>query len=401
MTPRLLYLGDVPVESSYHGSTLLYRLLQGYPADRLRIVEGNLFPARTDRRLRGVTHHTLHVGTSRALNTRFHDSYSGWLSIGARRRAAKVRPLLGTFAPDAVLTVAHGYSWVTAAKFAKDARIPLHLILHDDWPRVVAPWLRPSVERAFTGVYRQAATRLCTSPFMEEEYQRRYGVRGTVLLPYRAADAPVFDGIAERLSRPSRTPAFVFAGTINSAGYAQLLRDVATRIAAHQGELLIFGPINAAQAAAWGLDLPNITLGGLLKSDELLRRLRADADVLFVPMSFAAADHDNMRMGFPSKLTDYTAVGLPLLITGPADCSAVRWANEHPGVAEVVTAPDADALAPAIDRLCGDSSHRIALARMAQQVGNHDFSAATAAAIFHSALQAGHVSEHEYPPLVS
>ena len=83
MTPRLLYLGDVPVESSYHGSTLLYRLLQGYPADRLTIVEGNLFPARTDRRLPGVTHHTLQVGKSRALNTRFHDSYSRWLSMGA------------------------------------------------------------------------------------------------------------------------------------------------------------------------------------------------------------------------------------------------------------------------------------------------------------------------------
>jgi len=312
--------------------------------------------------------------------------------MGAVRRAAKVRPLLGTFTADAVLTVAHGYSWVTAATFAKDAGIPLHLILHDDWPRIVAPWLRPSVERAFTRVYRQAATRLCTSPYMKEDYERRYGAPGTVLLPYRAIDAPVFHGIAERLSAPSRRPVFVFAGTINSAGYAQLLRDLAKQVATHQGELLIFGPLDCTQAAAWGLDLPNIRLGGLVKSDELLLRLRADADVLFVPMSFAAADHDNMRMGFPSKLTDYTAVGLPLLIAGPADCSAVRWANAHPGIAEVVTAPDADALGPAIDRLCGDSSHRIALARVAQQVGNQDFSAATAAAIFHSALQAGHVS---------
>lgn len=393
MAPRLLYLGDVPVESSYHGSALLYRLLQGYPADCLRIVEGNLFPARTDRRLPGVSHHTLRVGQSRILNTRFHDSYSRWLLMGAGRRAAKVRPLLGTFAPDAVLTVAHGFSWVTAARFAKDSGVPLHLITHDDWPRIVARRLRPSVERAFAGVYRQAATRLCTSPFMKEDYERRYGAPGTVLLPYRGADTPVFHGIAERLSGPVRAPVFAFAGTISSAGYAQLLRDVAKRIAAHQGKLVIFGPLDGAQAAAWGLDLPNIRLGGLLKSNELLLRLRADADVLFVPMSFAAADHDNMRMGFPSKLTDYTAVGLPLLIAGPVDCSAVRWANEHPGVAEVVTAADADALGPAIDRLCGDSNHRMALAQVAQRVGNHDFSPATAAAIFQSALRTGHVRE--------
>ena len=389
MAPRLLYLGDVPVEASYHGSALLYRLLQGYPADRLSIVEGNLFRARTDRRLPGVLHHTLRVGTPRLLNTRFHDWYSRWLLMGAGRRAAMVPPLLGAFTPDAVLTVAHGYSWVTAAQLAKDARLPLYLIVHDDWPRIASPSMQPAVDRAFAAVYRQAAVRWCTSPFMKEDYQRRYGVTGRVLLPYRAADAPVFSGIAERLSSPGHAPVFAFAGTINSAGYARLLRSVAERIAPRHGELLIFGPLDGPQAAAWGLDLPNIRLGGLLKSDELLLRLCAEADVLFVPMSFAPEDHANMRMGFPSKLTDYTAVGLPLLIAGPADCSAVRWANEHPGVAEVVTEAEPDALGPAIDRLCGDSAHRVVLAQTAQQVGSRDFSAATAAAAFQSALDEG------------
>ena len=40
--PRLLYLGDVPVEASYHGSALLYRLLQAYPAERLTIIEAGI-----------------------------------------------------------------------------------------------------------------------------------------------------------------------------------------------------------------------------------------------------------------------------------------------------------------------------------------------------------------------
>ncbi len=389
MPPRLLYLGDVPVESSYHGSTLLYRLLQGYPADRLQIVEGNLFPARTDRRLPAVAHHTLQVGHSRLLNTRFHSWYSRWLMLGASTRAASVPPLLGRFVPEAVLTVAHGYSWVTAARYATDMGLPLYLIVHDDWPRVVAPRLQRRVERAFGAVYRQARARLCTSPFMTDDYQRRYGVPGTTLLPYRAADAPVFQGVAERLRTRGGAPVFAFAGTINSPGYAQLLRSVAERLAGRRGELLIFGPLAPAQAAAWGLDLPNIRLGGMLQAGELLRRLRAEADVLFVPMSFAPEDHANMRMGFPSKLTDYTAVGLPLLIAGPPDCSAVHWARAHPGVAEVVTSADPDALGPAIDRLSDDPDHRISLAQTAQQVGDHDFSAAAATAIFHTALEAG------------
>jgi glycosyltransferase involved in cell wall biosynthesis len=384
--PRLVYVGDVPVESSYHGSALLYRLLQRYPAERLLIIEGNLSPARTDRRLRGVTHRTLHVGRPRLLNTRFHAWYARWLLLGARRRVSQVRALTAGWAPEAVLTVGHGYSWVTAAQLARDAGLPLHLIVHDDWPRVVAPSLRPAVDRAFAEVYRQAATRFCSSLFMVEDYERRYGAKGTLLLPYRAADAPTFAGVAERL-HGDHTPVFAFAGTINSSGYAALLRDLADGLSRYHGELVIFGPITPAQGAAAGLDRPNIRFGGMLSSEQLLPRLRAEADALFVPMSFAPEDRQNMRMGFPSKLTDYTAVGLPMLIMGPPDCSAVRWAHHNPGVAEIVESDAAGSLEAAIARIATDADHRMRLARNAQDAGHRAFSATAAETVFLSALQ--------------
>lgn len=387
MPPRLVYLGDVPVESSYHGSTLLYRLLQLYPADRLRIVEGNIIPPRTDRRLRGVTHSTLTVGYNRLLNTRFHDLYSRWLAGGARRRASSVRALLGGFAPEAVLTVPHGYSWLTAAQFAKDEGLPLHLIIHDDWPRIVGASMREMVDREFAAVYRQARTRLCVSPFMVEDYERRYGARGTVFPPYRAADAPAFSGLGDRLHHDRQRLVYVFAGSVNSPGYGSLLRTLAQSIAPAGHELLIFGPPTTEQATALGFDLPNVRLGGLLKADELLQRLRAEADVLYAPMSFAPEDFENMRMGFPSKLPDYTAVGLPLLIAGPPECSAVRWAAATPGVAEVVTSQDGAAMSAAVARL-SDRQHRISLAQSAQDAGNREFSSASAFTVFESALKA-------------
>jgi glycosyltransferase involved in cell wall biosynthesis len=384
--PRLLYLGDVPVEASYHGSALIYRLLQRYPADRLAIVESNLFTPGTDRRLPGVRHHTLTIGRRRLLHSRLHAWYSRWLLAGAGRRAARVRAMLDVFSPQAVLTVAHGYTWVTAARYAERAGLPLHLIVHDDWPRV-AP-ARHIVERYFTRIYRQAASRLCVSPSMAEEYARRYGPAGTVLLPARAPDARVFDGVAARLRGAAGGPVFAFAGTINSSGYVRLLQQLAEQLARHDGTLLIFGPLTPAQAADAGLTAANITIMGLLPSSGLLERLRTDADVLFVPMSFADADRSNMRMSFPSKLTDYTAVGLPLLICGPADCSAVRWAHENDGVAEVVTSEDAAAMRAAVDRLCSDRDLRLRLAGTAQLVGNRDFSADRAEAILHAALVA-------------
>jgi glycosyltransferase involved in cell wall biosynthesis len=384
--PRLLYLADVPVEATYHGSALIYRLLQRYPAERLMIVEGNLFRPASDRRLPGVPYAALTVGYPRLLRTRLHSRYSGWLLRRAARRAGGVRQHLGTFAPQAVLTVAHGYTWLTAARFAEVDGLPLHLIVHDDWPRSGPAPSRHEAE--FGRVYRGAASRLCVSPYMAEEYERRYGAAGTVLLPARAHDAPRFTAPAARLRRPDGSPMFVFAGTINSPGYARLLAQVAHHLGAHGGILSIYGPLTAQQAATLGLTAPNIRICGLLTSEQLLERLRADADVLLVPMSFADADRSNMRMSFPSKLTDYTAVGLPLMICGPDDCSAVRWAQANPGVAEVVTSNGDDAVRDAVDRLAGDGEYRLALAANALAVGERDFSAATADSILHAALVA-------------
>ncbi len=381
--PQLLYVGDVPVEASYHGSALLYRLLQRYPSDRLMIVESNLFRPGTDRRLHGVRHAVMTIGWRRLLQTRFHGSYSRWLTMRASARAAQLPALLAGFRPDAILTVAHGYSWITAARFAARINVPLHLIVHDDWPRMAG---HARAEREFRRVYRRAATRLCVSPFMAEEYERRYGANGTVLLPARAVDGVTFSGPAERDA--VSPPVFAFAGTINSPGYVKLLGTLATHLERHRATLCIFGPLTATQAAASGLTGANIRLEGLVPPSQLLERLRADVDVLFVPMSFAEADRWNMRLSFPSKLTEYTAAGLPLLICGPPDCSAVRWARMNPGVAEVVDADDAGSIGAAVDRLCSSRDLRLALARTAQDVGARDFSAERAEAILHEALVA-------------
>jgi hypothetical protein len=102
---------------------------------------------------------------------------------------------------------------------------------------------------------------------------------------------------------------------------------------------------------AFGLRRSNIILGGVLSSGQLIEKLKNEADVMFLPMSFAPQDRQNMEISFPSKLTDYTLTGLPLLIVGPNYCSAVRWAKENPGVADIVESLDRALLQAAVDRL--------------------------------------------------
>ena len=386
--PSLLYLGDVPVEATYHGSTILFRLLQAWPAERLRVIETNLMRSIPERRLPSVKYDEFRLGPGRPLYTRFSRWYAAWLTFRAGRHAGNVSRLLAGFSPEAVLTVAHGFSWRTAARFATETQLPLHLICHDDLPRLghlpdcFGSWL----DLNFGRVYRQAKSRLCVSPFMAETYQRRYGAGGTVLLPSRAPDAPVFTAPPERLGRKGHPFTCVFAGTINTHGYVQALKALADVLLPLQGRLLLFGPLTPEQAVATGLARRNIDVRGLLGSADLIQRCRDEADVLFLPMSFAETDTANMQIAFPSKLADYCAMGLPLLIHAPEYSSVVRWARGHPGVAEVVDTTDADRLAEAVKRLATNPEHRTTLAAEALAVGNRLFSYAAAQATLQAAM---------------
>jgi hypothetical protein len=103
-------------------------------------------------------------------------------------------------------------------------------------------------------------------------------------------------------------------------------------------------------------------------------------------MSFEdVGERENMELSFPSKLADYTAVGLTLLICGPRYCSAVKWADDYSPVAEVVFSEDRAELAQAISRL-QPSQHRQFLAERALAVGERLFSHVEAERTFFSAL---------------
>jgi glycosyltransferase involved in cell wall biosynthesis len=373
--PRIVYVGDVPVEASYHGSALLHRLLSDYPSDRLTIIE-TATESQPQRRLPNINYISHRVANQRWLNTRFHPYVVAWFTYAAQRMS------LNGFECEGVLTVAHGFGWLAAAEIARKRKAPLHLIIHDDWPRVadIAPRFRNWLDDRFANVYRQAQSRLCVSPAMSRFYEQRYGAPASVLYPSRAPNCTDFTAPPARLAARDKQFTIAFAGTINSRGYVQALKALQKALEPVAGRLLIFGPLTVDAA----LSHPNTQICGLLSSTELLTRLREEADALFVPMSFDANDRDNMEMAFPSKLADYTATGVPLLIYGPSYCSAVAWARENPGVAEVVeNEPD---LANTIACLANNPEHRISLGRRALDTGREYFTHERVQQRFHQHL---------------
>jgi hypothetical protein len=220
---------------------------------------------------------------------------------------------------------------------------------------------------------------------MATAFEKRYGPKGTVLYPSRSATVGEYDAPCKS-SRRSGDPVFAFAGTIHTRGYARSLATLAEVLAGHKAKLILHSNLPISAARESGLDRANVIVKPVVPAAELLPQLRDEADVLFVPMSFAVEDIPNMRVSFPSKLADYTAAGLPLLIWGPASCSAVRWAKENPGVAEVIDDPASPALAAAAAKLINGPQYRDNLAANALEKGRQFFSHSAALGTLYSAI---------------
>jgi hypothetical protein len=375
--PRLLYIGDVPVESTLAGSALLYRLLMTWPADRVRIIEPTMAASSPQRRLAGVDYLPMRFGIARLLTTRFGRWYAGHLFHAAQRKGADAVRIAG--APmhgiDAVLTVAHGHTWATAADVARRLGVPLHLIVHDDaiMSARVSRRIAREMMKQFAEVYRSAQSRLCISPCMAQEYEKRFGAAGDVLYPGRAAGVNGFDAPPQRLTETNHPLTYGYAGSLHTPSYVQSLASL-SRIAERRGDrLLIFSNMSLEGATRAGLIGAHVDLQPIVPFQRLVEILRERVDVLFVPMSFNPAERLSAEISFPSKLTDYTMVGLPLLIQGPDYCSAVRWARANPGVAAVVEENSSTAIEAAMLEL-SDPHRRLELARNAIRVGEEYFS---------------------------
>jgi glycosyltransferase involved in cell wall biosynthesis len=386
---KLLYLGDVPVESTVYGAVLLHRLLAAYPPADLVVLEANAWKSRLDRRLTAIRYETFPMGNSRLLNSRLRALYGSWLLLRMRSKWKCVDSLLQPFSPQAVVTVTNGYSWLAAAEYALLKKLPLHLILHDDWPGrdlVISP-LRGRAQRLLAHYYRAAASRLCISPAMAQVYRNEFSAPATVLYPCSANVAEAYREPPEAILRELTHPIIAFGGTVSGAGQAQALRVVAEALVSCGGRLLLYGPMTRERSRALGLDLPNIELQGMLSSAAMMRSFRERADVLLLPQSFLERDRRQSVMSFPSKIADYTAVGLPLLIVAPQFSSLVQWCSHIYGLAEIVTEQQPGAVQSAIQKLMSSPHDRQRLAVRALEVHRNYFSHATVWAQFSDALR--------------
>lgn len=385
--PKLLYVGDVPVSNTSGGASLLYRLLQTYPPERLVVcapIAGMKAP------LPGVRYAGLDARWPRLLRTRLSSMYCAWISWRWNSIPRWSRDLVSEFRPEAILTISHTSGWILAWRLARREGLPLFIIAHDDhiFYRHLPRRFWEMAQRLFGDAYRYATARFCISDFMAEEYRRRYGVEADVQYPLRDPGNPVFDTPAPQVMSSGRSLTFAYAGSIQGeSGIQQILAFA--RVASSQGHQLIVYSAQHDAVRRSAVSMPGLEVRAPMPSRDLIRELWREADCLLVTASFDSSNADVVTTQFPSKVADYSSVGLPLLAWAPAYASLAGFVQAHDNSALLVTDPDPNALEPAITELAASPALRARLARSIIEVGRRAFSPESARGEFAAQLRAG------------
>ncbi len=354
----MLLLSAAVPETYLAGSLLLYRLFQNYPAERLLAV-GPAVRAGSD--LLACEYRYLRPAPSARLNlTRFAAAKRSLEALGlvGRIPLSRAEALVGPFIPDVVVSVMERRDYVDVAhRYCAAHGVPLILIVHDRVESfdLVYPGFRRAQITRNARTYRFASARLCVSPQMVDSLKEVYGAPGTVLYPNRS-EAMVARAVAD--SRDLKSPGaltLAYAGSL-AYGYGDRIREVMPRLADAGVRLRVYSRDQLP------VETPGTVHAGAFVPEELWDRVKRESDAVWLPYSTDAHHRPLYQTHFPSKLTEYMALGMPVLITGPPLATGVQWGLGHPDAALTVAGSSIDAIGDAALRLKDDAALRVALA---------------------------------------
>jgi glycosyltransferase involved in cell wall biosynthesis len=350
---NLLYVCDFPPSNLGGGPILMSRLLREYPSDSIAVLTSDRF-----RRISPSEGRLACDEVTVALSEGY-----GRFGLGRLRIALnwlrvpfitmKAIGLIRRRKISAVVTVLHGYFYLSAVLASRFSGVPYVVIVHDDYASG-----RNLVMRRLTGfILRHAAHVYCVSAGMQEMIRSEFSVESELQWPGT-------DRLELEISREANQElSIVFAGSITAAveDSLKIMADLMVsgeleKCGISGAKLHLYSVVREDQRRAWGWDHPNIVIHSWINQSELVRVLRI-SDILFLPFSFAPSQRHTVQTAFPSKTADYLASGTPTLVFGPEYSSLVAYARRE-AFAEIVSDPNPQALAAAIRRIALDPQHR-------------------------------------------
>jgi hypothetical protein len=383
--PRTLFCTAEIPQSMNAGSMQLFRVLQGYPGEKLMVLGP---PPEKDAELLPCRYEAVNLLTSRLVYTRFHRWASGLNALSApfEPQIRRSLSLAADFRPEIIVTVMDKFSYYKHAwALAGALNVPLLTITMDD-PQTFEtahPLFEGVMERAIRAIYRDAALSVGISSEMCEYLKERFEKPSTVLYP-SPPDSIQSRTPEESLSLKSAPHLTLgYAGSLG-LGYRDGISAILNTLNTTRTRLNVYTKDQSNL-----LHHPVIVNRGFFEPRELCTIVQAECDAVIMPYAFSGPMIRVYRTHFPSKLSEYCWMGVPILIVGPEDATGVRWGRRHPEAVLTATSPDPPELAPLLEKLRMDGSLRASFARAGAALGRLEFDPVRMRQRFQGLLQQG------------
>src|SRR5262249_45180397 len=102
--------------------------------------------------------------------------------------------------------------------------------------------------------------------------------------------------------------------------------------------------------------------------------VQSDCDAVMLPYPNPAGGMERLfRHHFPSKLPEYLALGMPVIITGPSYATGMKWAQQQSEAVATYSEVDVEGVSRLLERLRDHPEYRLKLSKAGYQAGNRDF----------------------------
>jgi glycosyltransferase involved in cell wall biosynthesis len=349
MTGRVVYIGDHQVTFSFGGHAFLAKLLEAADGWDRVAVECGWEETVVQERLPGIDYRRVRFSLDRLQGTRFVKWHAGWVQASLGMRARRLRRAVNLRHEDLVVTIAHDFAWLPALQAARLAGATSAVFVHDEWVRLFGDRLGGNEQGA--AIFREALTKatrvFAVSEGMQDRLRDCYGIESEVFLPPRRRG---LQKPARKAKSPGRPFRFAYCGQLWRE-YWHSLRVVAQVGRNHGWEVHIF--TNEAGRRVAGVEYANVQVHEFLPEERLVSHLAAEADALVVALDFSADASETMETMFSSKLAEYTATGLPVVIMAPPHAHMARWARAQ-GCFLVIDRVDPEYVERELCALAGD-----------------------------------------------
>jgi glycosyltransferase involved in cell wall biosynthesis len=221
------------------------------------------------------------------------------------------------FENEVILTVANGWGWKTAHRIARKNRLPLHLVIHDDyaWQPFHGSTMSQMREWDFIKCLRYCEKVYVVSESMREEYYSRYGVECTVLYPMMEA-SPISAKRTEFSEYGSGDFSIYHAGTLYEETIVGL-GQLASRISNTTVKFKIVGANKTSFEKLNGSGNKFEYCGIFARPKDAMQLLVEDAKILILIQP--RSNNPRIAHSFPSKFSDYTALSKPIICIADSD----------------------------------------------------------------------------------